>query len=189
MSQRIKGLGVAALIATMLVPTYAGAQKAPETAKHIGPCGPLVSTTDGAHKRAQQGWDSKALKTRAGKIAKVRLQARCVPEGKPEEFVRSQIEKAQKQYKEALAAQAATSSLTPYDCGSAGSFAIPCYIVECESGYSWNAANPSGAVGPYQLLGWGAPYPADTKAEKMKNHRIAAELWAGGAGASNWVCA
>lgn len=74
--------------------------------------------------------------------------------------------------------------LTPY-----GRWAIPTYIVECESGGSWSAYNPSGAVGPYQLLGWGAPYPAVTMHEKMMHHRIARDVWAGGAGASNWVCA
>lgn len=80
--------------------------------------------------------------------------------------------------------------IAPYP-GGGTYWAIPYYIVYCESGTSglWMAANPSGAVGPYQLLGWGAPYPADTWAEKMENHRIAAEVWAGGAGASNWVCA
>lgn len=80
--------------------------------------------------------------------------------------------------------------VAPY-AGGGTWWAIPYYIVYCESGTSglWAAANPSGAVGPYQLLGWGAPYPADTWPEKMANHRIAADVWAGGAGASNWVCA
>jgi hypothetical protein len=78
--------------------------------------------------------------------------------------------------------------VAPYP-GGGTYWAVPYYIVACESGGSWTAANPSGAVGPYQLLGWGAPYPAVTWAEKMANHRIAAEVYAGGAGASNWVCA
>lgn len=77
--------------------------------------------------------------------------------------------------------------ITPYSGGGAH-WAIPWPIVACESGGSWTAYNPSGAMGPYQLLGWGAPYPADTWHEKMENHRIAAEVWAGGAGAGNWVC-
>lgn len=80
--------------------------------------------------------------------------------------------------------------LAPYPGGGTW-WAIPYSIVYCESGTSglWAAANPSGAVGPYQLLGWGAPYPADTWQERMANHRIAGEVWAGGAGAGNWVCA
>jgi hypothetical protein len=80
--------------------------------------------------------------------------------------------------------------IAPYPGGGTW-WAIPYYIVYCESGTSglWAAANPSGAVGPYQLLGWGAPYPATTWRDKMANHRIAAAVWAGGAGAGNWVCA
>jgi hypothetical protein len=50
-------------------------------------------------------------------------------------------------------------------------WAIPWAVVKCESGTSglWRAANPSGAVGPYQLLGW---------AKRLVHHRIAARLYA-----------
>ncbi len=73
--------------------------------------------------------------------------------------------------------------LTPY-----GKWAIPGYIVACESGGSWNAYNPSGAVGPYQLLGWGAPFPVDSWKEKMAHHRLALYVMrVQGPGA--WVCA
>jgi hypothetical protein len=78
--------------------------------------------------------------------------------------------------------------LTPYGGPGKTRWAIPYSIVACESGGSWTAANPSGAVGPYQLLGWGAPYPATTWPLKMANHRIASQVYAGGAGRSNWVC-
>ena len=78
--------------------------------------------------------------------------------------------------------------IAPYP-GGGTYWSIPYYIVDCESHGDWGAANPSGAVGPYQLLGWGAPYPARTWRERMANHRIAAEVFAGGAGASSWVCA
>lgn len=78
----------------------------------------------------------------------------------------------------------------PYDCGSAGRFAIPCYIVACESHYSWTAYNSSSAAGPYQIMGeWGRPWPVSTWAHRMSHHIIAAQIWRGGAGASNWVCA
>lgn len=76
--------------------------------------------------------------------------------------------------------------IAPYPGGGTW-WAVPWCVVVAESGASWTAANPSGAVGPYQLLGWGAPYPANTWKEKMANHRIAAEVWASGRGASNWV--
>lgn len=81
-------------------------------------------------------------------------------------------------------------SVTPFRCqhGSYGTWAVPCYIIECESGFSWTAYNPSGARGPYQLLGWGAPYPARTFRQQVANHEIAARVYAGGSGRSNWVC-
>lgn len=76
--------------------------------------------------------------------------------------------------------------ITPYRCqrGWYGTWAIPCYVIACESGFSWSAYNPSGASGPYQLLGWGAPMPANTWARKLEHHRIASSL-----ALSNWVCA
>lgn len=75
-------------------------------------------------------------------------------------------------------------SLTPYNCGSHGMFAIPCPIIACESGFSWKAYNPSGATGPYQLLGKGV----SLNDPPIVHHRVAAALYAGGAGASHWVC-
>jgi len=65
-------------------------------------------------------------------------------------------------------------ALTPYTGGGAR-WAIPYPIVYCESGTSglWKAANPSGAQGPYQLLGHGQPWPVDSMADKMEHHEIA----------------
>jgi len=80
------------------------------------------------------------------------------------------------------------AALTPYDCASAGRWAIPCAIVACESGYSWGAYNPSGARGPYQFLGWNVPWPVRTLADQLAHHRMAARLYADGAGRSHWVC-
>ena len=75
--------------------------------------------------------------------------------------------------------------IAPYNCGGHWSWwAKPCYVIACESHFSWSAANPSGAVGPYQLLGWGAPFPVRSWKDKMAHHRIAASL-----SLSNWVCA
>lgn len=80
-------------------------------------------------------------------------------------------------------------ALTPYDCGSAGRYSIPCAIVACESGYSWSAYNPSGAAGVYQIMPeHGRPWPVRSEADKLAHHRIAASLYRGGAGRSNWVC-
>ncbi|MDX6534007.1 MAG: hypothetical protein QOF68_1751 [Gaiellales bacterium] len=82
----------------------------------------------------------------------------------------------------------AVARVTPFDCGSRGRWAIPCSIIACESGFSWTAYNPSGARGPYQFLGWAVPWPVRTAADKLAHHRMAARLWNGGAGRSNWVC-
>lgn len=90
-------------------------------------------------------------------------------------------------YDRRLRAERFRAKYTPYRCGNSW-WAIPCSIIACESGFSWGAANPSGAVGPYQLLGWGAPYPVTSRADKRAHHRIAASVWRGGAGRSNWVC-
>jgi hypothetical protein len=83
------------------------------------------------------------------------------------------------------AAKAELDSLTPY-----GQWAIPEYIVACESGGDWGAYNPSGAAGPYQLMPvHGRPWPITSEADRIAHHRIAGNLWNGGAGASHWVCA
>ena len=74
-----------------------------------------------------------------------------------------------------------------------GPYAIPTYIVMCESGGNYSALNPSsGAGGAYQILpstweaygGNGAPH----EAPKAEQDRIAAEIWAD-SGGSAWVCA
>lgn len=77
--------------------------------------------------------------------------------------------------------------VAPYPGGGTW-WAIPWYIVSCESGGDWMAANPtSDARGPYELLDQGEPYPAVTWKQKMENHRIAADLYAE-SGAAPWVC-
>lgn len=83
----------------------------------------------------------------------------------------------------------AVRALTPYRCRF-GRSAIPCYVVRCESRGRWTAYNASGAAGIYQIMPMhGRPWPANTRRARLAHHRIAARLWRGGAGASNWVCA
>jgi len=74
-----------------------------------------------------------------------------------------------------------------------GPYAIPTYIVMCESGGNYHALNPSsGAGGAYQILpstwraygGQGAPQDAP----KDEQDRIAAEIWRD-SGPSAWACA
>ncbi len=73
-----------------------------------------------------------------------------------------------------------------------GPYAIPTYIVMCESGGNYSALNPSsGAGGAYQILpstwelygGQGAPQ----NAPKAEQDRIAGEIWAD-SGPGAWVC-
>jgi peptidoglycan hydrolase CwlO-like protein len=73
-----------------------------------------------------------------------------------------------------------------------GPYAIPTYIVMCESGGNYGALNPSsGAGGAYQILpstwelygGQGEPQ----NASKAEQDRIASEIWAD-SGPSAWVC-
>lgn len=74
-----------------------------------------------------------------------------------------------------------------------GPYAIPTYIVMCESGGNYSAYNPSsGAGGAYQILpstwraygGTGLPH----QASKAEQDRIAAAIWAD-SGPSAWSCA
>src|SRR6185503_15618888 len=77
---------------------------------------------------------------------------------------------------------------------SGGPWAIPWPIVQCESGGQNLPPNRAGASGYYQMLpstwrGLGGSTPHAYQASKAEQDRLAATLWAGGAGAHNWVCA
>jgi hypothetical protein len=76
---------------------------------------------------------------------------------------------------------------------SNGPWAIPWAIVNCESGGQNLPPNSAGASGYYQIIpstwrGAGGSGPAAYLASKAEQDRIAARLWNGGAGASNWDC-
>jgi septal ring factor EnvC (AmiA/AmiB activator) len=78
--------------------------------------------------------------------------------------------------------------------GPGGPWAIPWPIVQCESGGQNLPPNGAGASGYYQMLpetwkGLGGSTPHAYQAPKAEQDRLAAALWAGGAGAHNWVCA
>lgn len=67
-------------------------------------------------------------------------------------------------------------------------WAIPTYIVMCESGGRWDAYNPSsGASGPYQMLPlhFGGALAMNQSHEAQ--HAKAAQLWNGGRGRSHWA--
>jgi septal ring factor EnvC (AmiA/AmiB activator) len=78
--------------------------------------------------------------------------------------------------------------------GPGGPWAIPWPIVQCESGGQNLPPNSAGASGYYQMLpatwkGLGGSTEHAYQASKAEQDRLAAALWAGGAGAHNWVCA
>ena len=77
---------------------------------------------------------------------------------------------------------------------SNGPWAIPWPIVQCESGGQNLPPNRAGASGYYQFLPetWrrlGGSTPHAYQAPKAEQDRLAARLWASGAGAGNWTCA
>jgi len=78
--------------------------------------------------------------------------------------------------------------------GGGGSWAIPWAVVECESGGQNLPPNSATASGYYQFIDstWqamGGSTPKAYLASKAEQDRLAAKLWNGGAGASNWDCA
>ena len=104
---------------------------------------------------------------------------------------RSGRRKAERELKSLLAARAraAVSNVGP-----GGPWAIPWAIVQCESGGQNLPPNSAGASGYYQFMPatWralGGSTPEAYQASKEEQDRLAAILWAGGAGARNWVCA
>jgi septal ring factor EnvC (AmiA/AmiB activator) len=78
--------------------------------------------------------------------------------------------------------------------GAYDGWAIPYAIVLCESGGQNLPPNSAGASGYYQIIpstwkGEGGTGPAAYLASRAEQSAVAARLWDGGAGASNWVCA
>lgn len=88
------------------------------------------------------------------------------------------------------AEQRAVAAITPYDCGVHGYFAIPCYVVECESHFDWNAVNPSsGAFSAYQFLPSTYSGVCETCDRSRPDlHLAASRVWAR-SGGSEWACA
>jgi peptidoglycan hydrolase CwlO-like protein len=78
--------------------------------------------------------------------------------------------------------------------GPSGGWAIPYAIVLCESGGQNLPPNSAGASGYYQIIPstwklFGGTGPAAYLTSKAEQDAVAARIWNGGAGASNWVCA
>lgn len=79
-----------------------------------------------------------------------------------------------------------------------GGFAIPDYIVQCESGGNYgavNGSNPSRPAGAYQIItstwlayGGGAYAPTADAASPAQQDEVASRIWDGGSGAGQWAC-
>ena len=77
--------------------------------------------------------------------------------------------------------------------GATAGWAIPYKIVLCESGGANLPPNSAGASGYYQILPstwseFGGSGAAAYLAPKSEQDAVAARIWNGGAGASNWAC-
>ena len=77
---------------------------------------------------------------------------------------------------------------------SSAGWAIPYAVVLCESGGQDLPPNGAGASGYYQIEAatwkdFGGSGPAAYLAPKSEQDVVAAEIWNGGKGASNWTCA
>lgn len=119
---------------------------------------------------------------KAGLIRKAQAHKRCILIAK----VRRQIEDLRDRLKADQREDPGSWCAPNPAPDGAGCWVIPAWCVEAESGGSWTAYNPSGASGPYQLLGHGQPWPVTTRAQAMAHHRIAAQLYAS-QGLGPWV--
>jgi septal ring factor EnvC (AmiA/AmiB activator) len=117
-------------------------------------------------------------------------QARAAEIADAKAATESDLAQVESRVEELIAEQQAASGAPAY---SGGPYAIPTYIVMCESGGNYSALNPSsGAGGAYQILpstwraygGQGLPH----QAPKEEQDRIAAMIWAD-SGPSAWSCA
>jgi peptidoglycan hydrolase CwlO-like protein len=114
--------------------------------------------------------------------------------------LQGQIAQVQAQQAAAQRAAAAAPNLpsgSPVPFGSAGgggSWVIPSSVVACESGGQNLTPNGAGASGYYQIIPstwrqFGGSGSAAYLAPKSEQNAVAQRIWAGGSGASNWVCA
>jgi septal ring factor EnvC (AmiA/AmiB activator) len=94
----------------------------------------------------------------------------------------------------APSSSSASGPAAPLSAAPSGGWAIPYAIVLCESGGQNLPPNSAGASGYYQIMAatwrlFGGSGPAAYLASKAEQDAVAARIWNGGAGASNWVCA
>jgi septal ring factor EnvC (AmiA/AmiB activator) len=149
------------------------------------------------HERALIGMNA-LLHARQGALARAQAaqQAALAASRAKGRQLRAAIARIEAQ--QAAAARAAASAGVPTPVGQSfgpsGGWAIPDAIVLCESGGQNLTPNSAGASGYYQILPstwklFGGAGPAAYLAGKSEQDAVAARIWNGGVGASNWVCA
>ncbi len=144
-----------------------------------------AATQAAQRERDAAGQVAEALQTRRATLARARDARLAVARGAAAGRRRAERElrRLEAQRRQAIA-----------QTGPGGPWAIPWPIVQCESGGQNLPPNSAGASGFYQFMPatWralGGSTPHAYLASKGEQDRLAARLWAGGAGAGNWVCA
>jgi hypothetical protein len=133
-----------------------------------------------------------------GKVSEHSLEVlgyieRCQRNPAAEGFVR-EYDHSQARTHDVRMATARAASASP--AGGSGGWAIPSSVVQCESGGQDLGPNSAGASGYYQIIPstWaaygGTQYAgAAFEASAAQQAVVASRIWAGGSGASQWVCA
>lgn len=154
-----------------------------------------VTQAAAARERALAGMNALLQSKQAAlQSARAAQQAALAASRAKGQQLQSAIAKLQAQ--QVAAQQAATSAnFSPGPAlAPSGGFVIPYAIVMCESGGQNLPPNSAGASGYYQIMPatwklFGGSGPAAYLAPKSEQDAVAARIWNGGHGASNWVCA
>jgi septal ring factor EnvC (AmiA/AmiB activator) len=101
---------------------------------------------------------------------------------------------AQQQSAQQQSAPASSGGPVSAPVAGSGGWVIPSSIVQCESGGQNLPPNSAGASGYYQILPstwkqYGGTGSSAVGASRAQQNQVASRIWAGGSGASNWVCA
>lgn len=102
-------------------------------------------------------------------------------------------EQAAQRAAQAISVTTSGGTTTGGSSGGSSGWAIPYAIVLCESGGQNLPPNAAGASGYYQIIpstwtAFGGTGPAAYLASKAEQDAVAAKIWNGGAGASDWTC-